>query len=408
MIRAKVQQCWQGLGLAIALSLGLVGCAPNPAVKPAIPEAGGISPGRIPAADPLAPVRPLVRPPVRIPRPALPQPTRPVPPQSAYVPPPPVIIPPSTDGLPVATGANYLAYPAMQAFLAQMQREHGFDRAWLEQLFAGVQRENEVLAKVQTPAEGKPWHQYRPIFLTEDRIGSGVAFWQRHAPVLDAAARHYGVDPAYIVAIIGVETLYGRNTGKHNVLRSLTTLAFDFPKRADFYRKELEQYLLLVREERLNPAALSGSYAGAMGLGQFISSSYRQYAQDFNHDQRRDLWHPDDAIGSVANYLARHGWQAGEDVAAPAYVSGQGYARLLNDKPVKPTLGLTELGVAGVVPAMPLRVRQAGLVGLEGQGGQEFWVVGSNFYVITRYNHSSKYAMAVHQLADAIRQRMGR
>jgi len=314
---------------------------------------------------------------------------------------PPVVYPPAGTG-------SYLSYPAVQAFISKMQQAHGFDAGQLQTLFATTQRNDEIIAKASKPAEGKSWLQYRPIFLTEDRISSGVAFWQQYANVVDAAAQQYGVDPAYIVAIIGVETFYGRNTGNYYVLQALTTLAFDFPKRADFYQAELEQYLLLTREEQVEPLGWQGSYAGAMGLGQFISSSYRQYAQDFNHDGRRNLWDPEDAIGSVATYLARHGWQAGEDVAVPAYVSGQGYARLLNEKPVQPTMDLAALTAAGVAPVSNFRARRASLILLDGAVNNEFWLGGDNFYVITRYNHSNKYAMAVHQLAQAIRQRMGR
>ncbi|TXH76240.1 MAG: lytic murein transglycosylase B, partial [Thiothrix sp.] len=290
----------------------------------------------------------------------------------------------------------------------RMQRTHGFDAGQLQALFANVQRNEDILAKASKPAEGKPWFQYRSIFLTEDRINNGIGFWRQYASAVEAAAQQYGVDPAYIVAIIGVETLYGRNTGNYYVLQALTTLAFDFPKRADFYQKELEQYLLLTREEQVQPFGWQGSYAGAMGLGQFISSSYRQYAQDFNRDGRRNLWDPEDAIGSVANYLAQHGWQTGEDVAVPAYVSGQAYARLLNEKPVKPSLILPALTAQGIVPVSSLRAKQASLILLDGAAGSEFWLGGDNFYVITRYNHSNKYAMAVHQLAQAIRQRMRR
>lgn len=370
-----------------------------------IPEAGtGSSHSTgVPSANPLVnpqpgPQRPIsIRPPVTYPQPQLMPPVQPN---------TPTLIPPQLQ--PPASSGSYLSYPAVQSFISRMQQAHGFDAGQLQALFANVQRNEDILAKASKPAEGKPWLQYRPIFLTEDRINSGVGFWQQYANAIEAAAQQYGVDPAYIVAIIGVETLYGRNTGNYYVLQALTTLAFDFPKRADFYQKELEQYLLLTREEQVQPLGWKGSYAGAMGLGQFISSSYRQYAQDFNRDGQRNLWDPEDAIGSVANYLAQHGWQRGEDIAVPAYVSGQAYARLLSEKPIKPSLNLQALAAEGIVPVSNFRVRQASLVLLDGAAGNEFWLGGANFYVITRYNHSNKYAMAVHQLAQAIRQRMGR
>lgn len=385
---------------ALLLVSGLHACT----TATRIPEAGVGATDHargVPTADPLVNTRPVSRPSIR---PIIIQP-----PQPSYPPIAPSIpqtIQPQVQP-PVLVGGNYLSYPAMQQFIRRMQQVHGFDAQSLQALFANVQRNDEIIAKATKPAEGKSWLQYRPIFLTEDRISSGLVFWQQHTATIDAAAQHYGVDPAYIVAIIGVETFYGRNTGNYYVLQALTTLAFDFPKRADFYQRELEQYLLLTREEQVQPLAWQGSYAGAMGLGQFIASSYRQYAQDFNRDGQRNLWNPDDAIGSVANYLARHGWQAGEDVAVPAYVSGQGYARLLNEKPVKPSLSLSALAAEGAAPVSHFRVRQASLVQLDGAVSNEFWLAGDNFYVITRYNHSNKYAMAVHQLAQAIRQRMG-
>lgn len=379
--------------LVLALSLSACSSTRN------LPEAGtGSGQSRhIPSADPL--VKPSSRPPQWV-RPPV---TYPQPPLQPSIPEP---LPPQIQS--PATGSSYLSYPAMQAFISRMQQAHGFEAGQLLALFANVQRNEEIIAKASKPAEGKPWLQYRPIFLNEDRINNGVGFWQQYAGAVEAAAQQYGVDPAYIVAIIGVETLYGRNTGSYYVLQALTTLAFDFPRRADFYQKELEQYLLLTREEQVQALGWKGSYAGAMGLGQFISSSYRQYAQDFNRDGRRNLWDPEDAIGSVANYLAQHGWQTGEDVAVPAYVSGQAYARLLSEKPVKPSLSLPALAAEGIVPVSSLRARQANLIVLDGAAGNEFWLGGDNFYVITRYNHSNKYAMAVHQLAQAIRQRIGR
>lgn len=390
---------------ALVLISGLSACT----TPPTIPEAGvgSTRANGIPAADPLVNSRPL---PPRPLRPPVKTPARPIQPNYPRQTPAPVMPEPLQPefAAPPMQGSNYLAYPALQAFIGRMQQTHGFDARQLQSLFANVQRNEEIIAKASKPAEAKPWLQYHPIFMTEDRINSGVAFWQQYSNTVDAAAQQYGVDPAYLVAIIGVETFYGRNTGNYYVLQALTTLAFDFPKRADFYQKELEQYLLLTREEQIQPLAWQGSYAGAMGLGQFISSSYRQYAQDFDRDGRRNLWNPEDAIGSVANYLARHGWQAGEDIAVPAYVSGQGYARLLNEKPVKPSLSLSALAAQGVAPVSHFRARQASLILLDGAVGSEFWLGGDNFYVITRYNHSNKYAMAVHQLAQAIRQRVGR
>ncbi len=305
----------------------------------------------------------------------------------------------------ITRNTNYIHYPAMQQLIERMVKK-GFDRAYLQQTFSHIQRDERILKLVNSPAEGKPWHKYRPIFITEDRINSGVNFWKRHEKAISAASTQYGVDPEYIVAIIGVETFYGRNTGKHNVLRSLTTLAMDFPKREKFYTSELEHYLELIREEGIkNPNMLMGSYAGAMGLGQFISSSYRNYAVDFNRDGHKDLWHPEDAIGSVANYFSRHGWKPNGNVAVPARILGNLYAKIVNTKAIKPEYTLQLLKQNGVEPMGQFSSDRVSLLQLQGQQGYEYWITGDNFYVITRYNHSPKYAMAIFQLAWEIKRR---
>ncbi len=320
--------------------------------------------------------------------------------------PPPRSNLPSYQLPPSAVGrGDYASYPAMRAFMVKMNREHGFSMGFLEQTLGTVRRDAEVLAKVGAPAEGQPWRAYRPIFLTEERIRGGVDFWSRHQGLLENAARQYGVAPEYVVAIIGVETQYGKNTGKHNVLRALTTLGFDYARRADFYQRELEQFLLLAREEKVQPQLFSGSYAGAMGLGQFIPTSYRSYAVDGDQDRKRDLWNAADAIPSVANYFARNGWVRGGGVAVPAYVSGSSYARLAQTSAKKPSRSMAELMSNGVQPQGALNAAKVSLLKLEGTGVDEYWVGGENFYVITRYNPNVKYAMAVHQLAQAIRQR---
>lgn len=300
---------------------------------------------------------------------------------------------------------DYMSYPAMQRFIQHMV-DTGFSKNYLVQTLSNIKRDERVLKLVNSPAEGKPWSKYRPIFLTEDRIQTGLGFWNRHAAAIKAASEQFGVDPEIIVAIIGVETFYGRNTGKHNVLRSLTTLAMDFPKREKFYTSELKNYLQFVREEKINnPETLNGSYAGAMGLGQFISSSYRNYAIDFNRDGHKDLWHPDDAIGSVANYFARHGWQKGGDVTVPARILGNLYGNIVKTKATKPVHTHSQLKQHGVKLQGGLNSKRVSLLELQGANGLEYWVTGDNFYVITRYNHSPKYAMAVIQLAWEIKSR---
>ena len=302
---------------------------------------------------------------------------------------------------------DYMSYPAMQRFIQHML-EVGFTKDYLFKTFSTIKRDERILQLVNSPAEGKPWSKYRPIFLTEDRIRTGLGFWNRHNAAIQAASQKFGVDPEIIVAIIGVETFYGRNTGKHNVLRSLTTLAMDFPKREKFYTSELKNYLQLINEEKIkNPSLLTGSYAGAMGLGQFISSSYRNYAIDFNSDGHTDLWHPDDAIGSVANYFARHGWQNDGDVTVPATILGNMYGNIVVTKAKKPVHTLSQLKQHGVKLQDALNSKRVSLLQLEGASGLEYWVTGDNFYVITRYNHSPKYAMAVYQLALEIKRRRG-
>lgn len=328
------------------------------------------------------------------------------PPVSGNVPPPqfPATTPRQPMNASNGLRGDYADYPEMRRFIGKMNSQHGFDIAFLEQTLLGVQRDKEALTKAGAPTEGQVWRAYRPIFLTEERINGGVDFWNRHAALLDAATRQYGVDTEYLVAIIGVETQYGKNTGKHNTLQALTTLGFDFPRRASFYQKELEQFLLLAREEKVPPQIFSGSYAGAMGLSQFISSSYRSYAIDGNRDGKRDLWNPQDAIPSVANYFAKNGWKRGMGVAVPAYVSGGGYASIAETTPKKPSRTLAELAANGVRPQAPINSAKVSLIKLEGTT-DEYWVGGENFYVITRYNPSAKYAMAVHQLAQEIRKR---
>lgn len=335
---------------------------------------------------------------------AAPPPTAGVPPRSNTT--PPATTPPRQPPNNYAQGlrGDYASYPALRQFIGKMNSQHGFDIAFLEQTFSGVQRDSEALTKAGAPAEGQGWRAYRPIFLTEERIRGGVDFWNRNQALLDAATRQYGVDPEYLVAIIGVETQYGKNTGAHNVLSALTTLGFDYPRRASFYQKELEQFLLLSREERVRPQIFKGSYAGAMGLGQFISSSYRSYAIDGNRDGKRDMWNPQDAIPSVANYFAKNGWKRGGGVAVPAYVSGGGYASIAETTAKKPSRTLSQLLASGVRPQGALNSSNVSLIKLEGST-DEYWVGGENFYVITRYNPNVKYAMAVHQLAQAIRQR---
>jgi membrane-bound lytic murein transglycosylase B len=301
---------------------------------------------------------------------------------------------------------GYLAHPEARSFIDEIAARHDFSRDELTAIFSQAQRREDILELMRRPAEKRlAWYEYRKIFLTQSRIDGGIAFWNQHAEILDRAERELGVDAQIIVAIIGVETRYGGNTGSHRVLDALATLAFDYPPRSKFFRGELENYLVLAREESIDLLSTKGSYAGAMGYGQFIPSSYRQYAVDFDHDGKRDLWNsPMDIIGSVANYMHKHGWDLGAQVVIPASVSGDAYKPVL-EKGLKPHTALKQLKQAGIKPstAVPDDVTAA-LVTLENKDGPGYWLALNNFYVITRYNRSPLYAMAVYQLSEEIRQ----
>ena len=288
-------------------------------------------------------------------------------------------------------------------FSETMAREHHFDRLAINNVLRLAVRLDSVLAAISKPAEHMPWHQYRKIFLTPARIEAGGKFWRTHAAALSAAEAQFGVPPEYIVAIIGVETFYGRNVGNYRVLDALATLAFHFPKRAAFFREELVNYLLLAREEEIDPIRPRGSYAGAMGIPQFMPSSFRHYAVDFDHDNHRDVWQdPADAIGSVGNYLARHGWRAAQAVALPGAESVVNAAHASESVALNTTVA--ELVAAGIqAPGATDPTARAVLLRFEGTAGDEYWLGLNNFYVITRYNRSPKYARAVTELASALR-----
>lgn len=301
-----------------------------------------------------------------------------------------------------AFGDDYRSHPQYPAFAEKLINEHGYTREQLDALFDGVVRQQQIIDLITRPAESKAWHEYRPIFLTDARIEAGTKFMQEHRETLARAEHEFGVDREYIAAIIGVETFYGRIAGSWRVLEALATLGFDYPPRAAFFRSELENFLLLVREEAIDPATVTGSYAGAMGGGQFIPSSYRAYAVDFDADGKRDLWNSwPDVIGSVANYLARHKWQLHDTVAVPAAVP-EAVTPPLDVQGMK-AMRAGELRAAGVVftegVADDSDVR---FVALDQAEGKDYWIGLHNFGVINRYNRSPLYAMAVMELARAI------
>ena len=299
------------------------------------------------------------------------------------------------------------ALPGLPDFIDEMQQKHGFDSDYLTTVFSAVEVKESILKAIARPAEkSKPWYDYRKIFITQKRIKGGVNFWKENEQALQRAEQEYGVPAEIIVAILGVETRYGGNVGSYRVVDALSTLAFRYPPRSKFFSSELEQFLLLTREEQMSILDPIGSYAGAMGLGQFMPSSYRAYAVDFDEDGKRDIWtNPTDAIGSIANYLNKHGWVADESIAHKTRISGQEPTALI-EKGSKPSISRTELTTAGVsLDNLSASHDQLALIALTQKNGEEYWLTTQNFYSITRYNHSRMYAMAVTQLSEAIRER---
>jgi membrane-bound lytic murein transglycosylase B len=293
---------------------------------------------------------------------------------------------------------------SLQEFIQEMVKQHRFDKSELQRLFEEAKLQQSILDAISRPAESKPWYEYRPIFITRDRTYGGVRFWHDNQQALKRAEAEFGVPPQIITAIIGVETRYGQHAGRYPVIDALSTLAFAYPPRSSFFRKELEQYLLMTREEGLNPLQQKGSYAGAMGMPQFISSSFRRYAIDFDNDGKRDLWNnPVDVIGSVANYFRKHRWEPGQPIASKVKVHGNKYHALVSDN-LRPHLTQQQMLDNGVIlPRDIPRDIKGSLIALDTENGPEYWVVWHNFYVISRYNHSAHYSMAVYQLSELIR-----
>lgn len=308
-----------------------------------------------------------------------------------------------------AQESTFISRPAVQAFIQHMVDKHHFDRPMLEAWLSAVEIQPSIITAMTKPAEKLPWYRYQAIFLTPARIEGGVRFWQENKAQLVQAQAQYGVPAEIIVAILGVETFYGQHTGKYWVLDSLATLGFDYPPRSTFFLSELEEFFILAREEQWDPTTIKGSYAGAMGKGQFISSSYRRYAVDFDGDGKRDLLTQNaDAIGSVAHYFQAHGWQPDGTIVIPAKIVGTKYASLVASKThPKPAHTIHALAQSEVYPqkaALSASTTQPfALVQLEGDKGPEFWLGAQNFYVITRYNHSDHYAMAVYRLSEQIK-----
>jgi len=309
-----------------------------------------------------------------------------------------------SDSVKPANLKPYIQRKAVRDFIRDVANRNDLNQHTIAGWFSHLKPQQNILNAISRPAEGRlTWREYRPIFLGNERIAGGRKFLQTHADTLRRAEQTYGVPAAIIAAIVGVETFYGKHTGKHGALESLATLAFDYPPRSKFFTRELEEYLLLVHEEGWDPFEQRGSYAAAMGFPQFISSSYRAYAVDFDGDGRRDLLNNIvDAIGSVGNYFAAHGWRTGEAVAGrwnhgaelQSPVAGLVRKSL---KPAIPVSAVSKLGFDAVGDDA------VSVMQFNGKNGKETWVGYYNFYVITRYNHSALYAMAVLQLAEQLR-----
>lgn len=308
---------------------------------------------------------------------------------------------------------DFAGQVGVESLIDRLVASGDYERETLVQILSQVERQPwiiELMDRQATPSRATgptgAWTRYRARFVTSDNIANGVAFWRRHETALERAEARYGVPAEYVVAILGVETRYGGYLGTTRILDALATLAFDYPRRAEYFTRELESFLVMCRNEGIDPLAPRGSYAGAMGLGQFMPTSFHGYAVDFDGDGHRDLWGPTDAIGSVANYLGGHGWRRGEPVAVPARAAGftpksmeTGFATRY------PVSLLVSRGIASVNPL--LGYREVSLLELDATGGYEYWFGLDNFQAITSYNRSTYYAMAVHQLAQELRRAKG-
>ena len=305
-------------------------------------------------------------------------------------------------------GGDFANNPNAQQFIDKMVNKHGFDRQQLQEILSQAKRLDSVLRLMdnQAPTTSvKPpsgpngaWLRYRKKFITPDNVQNGVVFWNQYEDALNRAWQVYGVPPEIIVGIIGVETRWGRVMGKTRILDALATLSFNYPRRAEYFSGELETFLLMARDEQDDPLNLKGSFAGAMGYGQFMPSSYKQYAVDFSGDGHINLWDPVDAIGSVANYFKAHGWVKGDQVAVMANGQAPGLPNGF-----KTRYSISQLAAAGLTPQQSLgNHQQASLLRLYVGTGYQYWYGLPNFYTITRYNHSTHYAMAVWQLGQAV------
>ena len=302
--------------------------------------------------------------------------------------------------------AAYAKRPEVKAFIRDMAQRHGFVERELTFMFSRVKREESILQSIRPPDKPRSWQEYRDLFVNDRRVALGAEYWSAHGAQLSRAQREFGVPAEYILAIIGIETYYGRNMGRWRVVDALTTLAFDYPPRSPYFRDELEQYLLLSRDLGFDVFSVRGSYAGAIGIPQFMPGSQRRFAVDFDGDGAVDLRrNPADAIGSVANFLKQHGWQPGAAVMLEARVEGEAW-RAYADGSIEPKHRLADLKRAGAQFAAPADLDGAlgALVELATpERASEYRVALQNFYVLTRYNRSALYAAAVADLAAVLK-----
>ncbi len=289
-----------------------------------------------------------------------------------------------------------------EQFIQQVSATHGFDAETLTALLDQAQLQPAILKAIAKPSEHKPWHEYYPRFINDARIRDGARFVAMHRAALREASARYGVPAEIITAIIGVETHYGKVTGTFKVLDALVTLAFNYPPRADFFQRELAEFLLLTREQQLDAQEVEGSYAGAMGIGQFMPSSYRKYAVDMDNDGQANLWQTVDSIGSIAHYLRAYGWQHNQPIVAATESTIPLDEATLATFPKQPTWRAGDFRQYGLLTATDDDT-PAYVITLETEPGPQYWLGLTNFYVLTRYNRSHKYAMAVQILAEHIR-----
>jgi membrane-bound lytic murein transglycosylase B len=309
---------------------------------------------------------------------------------------------------PRLTSGPYAGRADVEAFIDRMQAQ-GYSRGEMVAILSRVRPDDwiiEYMNRQWRPSSGPngAWTRYRSRHITPDMLAKGTAFWNQHAAALERASKQYGVPPEYIVAIIGIETKWGGYMGKHRIIDALATLAFDYPRRADYFSDELESFLVMTRQEGIDPFQPVGSFAGAMGYGQFMPSSYLAYAVDFDGDGHRNLWDKEDAIGSVAHYFQQHGWKSGQPVATPVAAASPG-ALETGFRTSYPAGRLQSMGFRA--PMSLSDAQRVSLLQLDAAGGYEYWFGFDNFRAITEYNNSTYYAMTVHQLAQALRARHG-